>query len=263
MQPLGEGRSRQTISMFIQLYHAILYQPLFNLLVWLYNIIPGKDIGIAIVALTIIIKLVLHPFSKKSITSQRQLQSLQPKIDELRSKFKDEKEKQAQALMELYRKEKVNPLSSCLPLLIQLPFFIAMYQVFRSGLATSESLQMLYSFVANPGSINHISFGVVDLAVRSIPLAVVAGAAQFWQTKMLVHKRQPQVPGSKDENMMASMNKQMMYVMPAMTVVIGMSLPAGLMLYWLTTSVLTVAQQWWMFRKDGKEKETELVAGRN
>lgn len=243
--------------MFIDIYNTILYQPIFNVLVYLYNIVPGNDIGIAIILLTVLIKMALFPLSKQSIKSQKSLQIIQPKMEELKRKYKDNKEKQAQALMELYKKEKVNPFSSCLPLLIQFPFLIAVYHVFRNGLTNPEHLSLLYPFVQNPGMIDSMSFGVINLAERSIPLAVVAGISQLWQTRMLVHKKQPEVNGSKDEGAMASMNKQMMYFMPALTVFIGFTLPSGLMLYWVVTSLLTVAQQKLMFRKDKDNENTE------
>jgi len=184
----------------------------------------------------------------------------QKQIDELKKKYKDEKEKMASELMALYKQEKVNPLSSCLPLLIQLPFLIAVYQVFRNGLS-SHGLNLLYPFVANPGTINTLSLGFVDLLKPNIILAILAAAAQFFQTKMIQVNRPPkdktgQVPaGAKDEDMMAIMNKQMLYFMPLMTVFIGASLPGGLTFYWFLTTVLTVLQQWWMFRKK-KDNDT-------
>lgn len=236
----------------IQLYNTILYQPLLNFLVFLYNV-AGHDLGIAIILLTLIIKLILYPLSRQSIKSQKALQDLQPKIEALKKQYKNEKEKQAKAMMELYRTEKVNPLSSCLPLLIQLPFLIAVYQVFQTGL-NSASLSLLYPFIQNPGQLNAISFGFVDLAKPNIILAILTGAAQFWQTKMLSIKRPPKaMPGAKDEDMMAVMNKQMLYFMPVLTVVIGISLPAGLVLYWLVMTLLTALQQLVMFKKRGPE----------
>ncbi|MDD5043910.1 MAG: YidC/Oxa1 family membrane protein insertase [Patescibacteria group bacterium] len=237
------------------LYNTILYQPLFNLLVFFYNIIPGHDVGLAIIALTIVIKLILFPFSLQSIKSQKSLQSLQPKIEELKKKYKDQKDKMAQAMMELYKQEKVNPFSSCLPLLIQLPFLLAVYQVFRSGLA-SNNFNLLYSFVANPEHINTISFGFINLAQSNIYLAVLAGLAQFWQTKMMMAKRPPAAvrkeAGAKDEDMSAIMNKQMTYFMPIFTVFIGASLPAGLTLYWFITTLLTALQQLYFLKNDDK-----------
>jgi YidC/Oxa1 family membrane protein insertase len=233
------------------IWQTIFYQPLFNLLIALYNF-AGGDMGLAIVLLTVLIKLVLYPLSQKTLQSQRALQELQPKVEELKSKYKDQKEKLAQELMGLYQKEKVSPLSSCLPLLVQMPFLFAMYQVFRSGLA-SQSLDLLYGFVVRPDSLGHMLFNLVDLSQKNIPLAVVTGLAMFWQSKMLITKRPPiPVSGSQDENFTAIMNKQVMYIMPVMTVVLGFTLPGGLMLYWLTNTLLTILQQAVVFRHHAK-----------
>lgn len=232
---------------------TIFYQPVLNLLVFLYNIIPGHDLGLAIIALTVIIKLILFPLSQKSIRSQKSLQELQPKMNELKVKYKDNKEQMGRAMMELYKKHKVNPFSSCLPMLIQLPFLIAVFHVFRDGLA-GDNLNLLYSYIHRPETIDHIFLGFIDLAKRNIPIAVLAGLAQYWQTKMLMHKR-PEVKskGARDEDMAAIMNKQMMYMMPLLTVFIGSSFPGGLALYWLTTTVLTGLQQVILFKKKNKD----------
>jgi len=242
----------------LELYNLIFYQPLFNFLIWLYNIVPGNDIGLAIIILTLVIRGLLFPLYYQSIRSQRALQEIQPKIEELRERLKDKKEELAKEMMLLYKKEKVNPFSSCLPLIIQLPFLIAVYQVFRHGL-NSESLDLLYPFINNPGHINSISLGLIDLAVPSVVLAFLAGAAQFWQAKMMVITKPPvikgkEIAGSKDEKMLASMNKQMVYFMPVITIVIGVSLPAGLTLYWFITTLLMALQQLWMFKKKKKEQ---------
>ena len=109
------------------LFHAILYQPIFNVLIALYNLIP--DFGVALIVLTILLRLALFPLSQKSIKSQKELSEIQPEIKKLQQQYKDDKQKQAQALMELYKEKKVNPMSGCLPLLIQLPILIALYQV--------------------------------------------------------------------------------------------------------------------------------------
>ena len=245
----------------IQLFNVVLFQPLLNLLVFLYNIVPYHDLGVAIILLTIIIKAVLYPLASQSIKSQKSLQDLQPKIEEIKKQHKDNKEGQAKALMELYKNNKVNPFSSCLPLLIQLPFLIAVYQVFQRGL-NAKSLDLLYPFVANPGVLNPVSFGFLDLNKPQIALAVLTGLAQFWQTKMMITKKPPaevkKSPGAKDEDMMAMMNKQMLYFMPVMTVFIGIILPSGLVLYWLVMTLLTVFQQELVFKKQ-KKAEVEVI----
>lgn len=233
----------------MHLFQVIVYQPLYNILIFLYNVIPGHDMGVAIIVITILIRLLLWPLSKKSIEGQKAMQSLQPKIEALKQQYKDDKQKLTQATMELYKAEKVNPFASCLPLLIQLPILIAFYWALSAGLK-SQRMDLLYSFVGNPGTIKTLAFGFFDLAKNSWVLAILAGAAQYWQTKMLpMQKPAIKTEGSKDENMMAMMNKQMLYMMPVMTVVIGGSLPGGLTLYWFLSTLLTGGQQWLMFRK--------------
>jgi len=238
----------------LYLYHVILYQPIYNALVFFYNLIPGRDLGISIIAITILLKIILHPLSVKALKSQKALQGLEPKMKEIREKYKDNKQEQAKATMDLYKQEKVSPFSSCLPLLIQFPFLIAIYQAMRAAVA-NKGFEILYPFVSNPGTIKAMSLGILDLSKPNIVLAVLAGAAQFFQTKMLSTKQPPKKAGegAKDEGQMAMMNKQMQYMMPLFTIFIGISLPAGLTLYWFMTTLLTIGQQALIF-KGIKEK---------
>lgn len=241
------------------IFTTFFYQPILNLLVFLYNISPFSDIGIAILLLTIVIKLALWPLNNSSIKSQKALQDLQPKIDELKKIHKDNKIALSQATMDLYKNNKVNPFSSCLPLLIQLPFLIAVFQVFRDGV--NSKLDLVYPFITNPGSIDMISFGFVDLAQPNIYLAVLAGLAQFWQSKMMLAKKPViKTEGSKDENMAAIMSKQMTYIMPVVTVFIGIKLPGGLTLYWFVLTLLTALQQLLIFKKK-KELDDKVIEG--
>jgi YidC/Oxa1 family membrane protein insertase len=230
------------------IYNAVLFQPLLNLLVFLYNVL-FSDMGVAIIVLTLIIRGILWPVTHKSLHSQRAMMEIQPKVDEVKKQYKDNKEEQAKKMMEVYAQHKVSPMSSCLPLLIQLPILIALYQVLTAGLK-SERLDSLYGFVANPEHISTLSLGFLDLSARSIPLALMAAAAQFWQAKMMQSTRPP-VKGkdSKDEDMTSIMNKQMLYMMPLMTLFIGWGLPSGLMLYWLFSTLAMVGQQMVFFKQ--------------
>lgn len=227
----------------MNIFQTIFYQPILNLVVFLYNVLPGHDLGVVIILITVIIKIVLYPLSQKSLRSQKALQELQPKVEEIKQKFANQKDELGRAMMELYKNNKVNPLSSCLPLLIQLPFLYAVFMVLRTGLSNG-SLDLLYSFVAKPEAINTIAFGFLDLSQKNFVLALLAGIAQFWQSKMMLSKK-PAIKSleSKDEDMAAIMNKQMLYFMPVLTVIFGMSFPGGLALYWFTTTVLTGVQQ--------------------
>jgi len=241
-------------------FHTYLYQPIFNLLIWLYDILPGADLGFAIIGLTIIIKMLLWPLAHASLKQQRRLQDIQPRLNALKEEHKDNKEALSKAMMKLYKEEQVNPLGSCLPLLLQLPIIWALFQVLRDGVVSSASLDgLLYSFVPNPENINHIFLGLLDLSQKSLVLAVLAGILQFVQTKMLIATRvAPNLrdkTGAKDEDFAAAMNKSMTYFMPVMTVFIGASFPSGLTLYWVTMNVVTIFQQAVAFRR-----KKELVA---
>lgn len=248
----------------LSIFQTIFYQPLFNALVFLYNIIPGNDVGVAIVILTLIIRFILYPLNKQSIQSQKALQDIQPKMEEIKQKYPNNKQEQGRAMMELYKAEKVNPFSSCLPLLIQLPFLITIFYVFRNGLTNPSELELVYSFINRPEIINPISLQYFDLSKASPVLAVLAGFAQYWQTKMMMAKRPPKdlrgQEGAKDEDMMAVMNKQMVYFMPVITIFIGLTFPAGLTLYWFVTTIFTALQQLYIFKKhDEKKKEVEVM----
>lgn len=231
------------------MFTTIIVQPLYNLLVGAYNVL-GNDLGIAIVALTVLIRLVLYPLANVALKSQVAMQEIQPKLKLLQEKHKGDREGLARATMALYRESKVNPLSSCLPVLIQLPFLIGIYWALQR-VVNGQSFELLYPFVRHPGTLNPIAFGFLPVAKPSIVLAVIAGAAQWWVTRMLMAQRPPPAAaakGGKDEDMMAMMNKQMTVMMPIMTVVIGATLPAGLTLYWFVTTALQGVQQRFMLR---------------
>lgn len=222
------------------MFNEILYRPLLNLAVGIYNIIPGNDFGVAIIVMTALIKVVLFPLSLKNSRSQRQLSSLKPKIQEIQEKHKNDKSAQAAATMELYKQHNVSLLSGCLPLIVQLPVLIALYMVFRSGL-DPKSLDLLYPFIHNPGTINHIAFGFLDIAQRSIPLAVLAGVAQYFQSKASLGGM-----SSQGDQTAAMMSKQMLYLFPVLTVMIGLNFPAGLTLYFVASAVLGIVEQWYI-----------------
>ncbi len=219
------------------LFNEILYRPLFNLLIGIYNTIPGHDLGMAIILLTILIRVVFVPLSLKSLRSQKAMAEIQPKIQELQTKHKEDKQALAQAQMALWKEHKVNPLSGCLPILIQIPVIWALYRVFINGVKP-ENLSGLYSFVHNPGSLGHIGLGFLDLAQKNPVMAIIAGVLQGIQS-YLTTRLQP-TPTSSNANPAAQMTKQMMYIFPVMITFIAWSLPAGLVLYWITTTAFAI-----------------------
>ncbi|MBD3282527.1 MAG: membrane protein insertase YidC [Candidatus Portnoybacteria bacterium] len=236
--------------MLATLFNEILYRPILNALVFIYNNIP--DFGIAIILLTILIRFVLYPLSYKSIKSRKELSKLQPKIKEVQKKFK-EKEEQTKELMKVYKEHNINPLSGCLPILIQLPILIALYRVLINVLEPG-SLELLYPFVSSPGSINPSFLGLMDLSAPSAVLAILAGVSQFFYSKiMMKHSPSPQ-PGNQ-KGMQQVMSKQMVYIMPVITVFIAWNFPAGLPLYWIVSTVIGFLQENYLFKKNGKDQK--------
>lgn len=232
------------MSFIVDIFNQVLYYPLFNALIWLYNNISFQDLGIAIIILTVLIRFLLYPLSKKAIQSQKAMSALQPKIKEIQKKYKN-KEEQAKQMMVLYKENKINPMAGCLPILIQLPILIALYRVFFTGL-NPERLNGLYSFVEKPESLNFIFLGLVDLSEKSIILAVIAGILQFIQSKMIMPKSDGKKKGLKLGNVDFStlMGQQMTYFMPLITVFIALSLPAALPLYWIVITLFGIIQQY-------------------
>jgi len=224
----------------------ILYQPLFNILMLFYVYIPGHDLGVAIIVLTLIIRLVLSPSYAQTLRAQQEMKRIQPEIDEVRKLHPGDQAKQSEETMKIYKANKVNPLGSCLPLLIQLPILYALYRVFIAGL-NGDSLKLLYSwFPQIPTAINttslsflHIKAWEINLAAPNIYLAILAGVAQLAQS-WLTMKFNPTPSGGGVAKMI---NMQMLYLFPVITVFIGMSFPAALALYWVATTVFTVIQQ--------------------
>ncbi|MEA3295602.1 MAG: YidC/Oxa1 family membrane protein insertase [Patescibacteria group bacterium] len=229
---------------FTYFFDTILYKPLLNALILLYQNLPGQDFGVAIIALTVLIKLALYPLSAKGIKAQKALSILQPKMKEIQEKFKNNKEEQAKVMMELYKKEKVNPFSGCLPLLIQLPIIIALYRVFWNGFKTDQ-ISYIYDFISFTGPIDPMFLNMIDLSQPYIALGFLAGILQFFQTKMTMpedEQKKKKAKSGKPE-FADMMQKQMLYFFPVITVIILWTLPSAIGLYWITFTLFAIVQQ--------------------
>lgn len=223
------------------LFHQILYRPLFNALAFFYQYVSFHDLGIAIIILTIVIRFVLFPLFYKGAKDQAIMQRLAPRIKEIQDHHKNDKQKQAQALMDLYREHKVSPFSGFLLLLVQLPVLIALYQVFLKGFLPN-TLSDLYSFVHFSGFSSHLFLSFIDLSKTNLFIALIAAVAQYFQGKLAM------VKSNKPFNELSSMERmgrQMLYLGPFMTFIFlyFLNLPSAIGLYWLTTSAFSVIQQ--------------------
>lgn len=240
------------------MFHAIFYVPLYNALIFLTNLFGGS-LGLAVIGLTIIVKLVLAPLAHASIKSQIEQKKLQPLVDELKKKYPDQKQ-QSVKLMELYKEHKTNPLAGCLLLLLQLPVIIALYNVFLKGVVINPA--DLWSFVTAPGAINTMFLGL-DMGQGSIwskvILAVLAGATQYLQMRWSPAMATPNAPvvaktdsptgGMAD--MAANMTKSMKYTMPLMITVFAYAVPGAVALYWIISNLVMIAQEKFVMMKNG------------
>jgi len=222
---------------------ATLYRPLYNLLIFFVWLMPGNSVGWAIILLTAIVRALLLIPTAKSLKSQAKMQALGPKIEEMKEKYKDDKQAQAKATMDLYKKEGVSPFSSCLPLLIQMMILVVLYKVFMVGLTTSRFGDLLYAFVPHPGTVNTMFLGI-DLALKDklYILPGIAGILQFiaaWQMRP---------KGQVKDSMQQMLSKQMLFIFPIFTVIIASRLPAALPLYWIVTTIFSVAQQYFVLK---------------
>lgn len=230
------------------LFHAFIYDPLYNALIFFYDNVPGTDFGVAIILTTILIKGLFYGLSRKQIESQKKMQDIQPKIKALQEQYRDDKEKQTKAILECYKENKVNPFAGCLPLLVQLVFFIAFYRVILSF--TNGGFQVdgsnLYRFLPNPGTIDPLAFGFLNLVKAAPWLGALAAIAQYFQTKMILPHSTPapRKEGEKADlaqDMTQMMGKQMLYLGPALIFFFSFQFPAALSLYWLVSTLIS----WW------------------
>ena len=240
------------------LFNEFLYRPLLNLLFLIYNNI-WADLGVAIILLTIIIRLILLPLFYKSAKDQTIIQKITPRIKEIQKNHKDNKEKQVREIMAVYKEHKVNPLSGFLLMLIQLPILIALYRVFWKGLS-SDIFKLLYPFVGVPENISHSFLGLVDLNQKSLAIVIIAALAQYFQSKLLmsVGKKNSKSVGNEGAAAVAEkISRQMGFLGPVLTFVILYSLASAVGIYWLTTSVFSVIQQIVINKRLGKRNERD------
>jgi YidC/Oxa1 family membrane protein insertase len=243
------------------IWNTIFYQPILNALSFTVDKITFGDLGFAIIVLTIIIKLILSPLTKKSIKSQILMKKMEPELKEIRKNFPN-KEEQAKKTFELYKKYKTNPFSGCLVVLIQIPFIIALYYVFYKGLSIDPG--QLYSFVGLPESINAKFLGIIDLHGKNIFLAILAGGAQFLQGYLsspskpkveIIKEGEKPEPKTFQEELSNSMQTNIKYFLPVMIVYFSYITSAAVSLYWFISTMFTVVQEWYIRRQILKDNK--------
>ena len=262
------------------MFNAFLYEPLYNTLIFFIGVLPGHSVGLAIILLTIGVKLLILPLTHKSTKSQAKMKKIEPEAQKLRDKHKNNKQEQAKQIMELYKKHGVNPFSSCLLMLVQFPIIIALYYVFYKGFNGGIDPTLLYSFVSNSfvssfevintvfyrsfsgggeslfsfsfldmRSMNMVFLGAFDLAGKSIILAFLAAITQFFQMKLAM----PALPKPKPKNsskgisfkeeLVKNMSVQMRYMMPIIVFFIAWQISAAVALYWTVSNFFSIVHE--------------------
>ncbi len=242
------------------MFNTLLVQPIFNLLAVLYAF--THDFGLAIILLTIVIRLIIWPLVTRQLHSQRALQELQPELKRIRDEAAGDKALEGKLTMELYKEREISPFASFLPLLIQLPILFALFVVLRDAVKPGEFAKLAYPAVQQMAAVSaiihgHIKFeptllGLINLTKPSWILALIAAGLQFVQTRQLTPKKQS---NDTQAQVMASMN----YMFPAITFFIGLSWPAALSLYWSTASAVAVFQQTLVLRRYVAELEEATI----
>jgi YidC/Oxa1 family membrane protein insertase len=226
-------------------WFAFLARPL----AWLLRLFHGfvGNYGVAIILVTILIKIVLWPLTAKSYKSMKQMQKLQPRVQEIREKFKDDPQTMNREMLQLYRTFKVSPLGGCLPMVLQIPFFIAFYRVLDYALELRGAPFALWIYdLSAPDRLFHFGFSIPFVAQPTgIPvLTLLMGATMIWQQKM--------TPAMGDP-----MQAKIMMLLPIIFIVALLNMPSGLVLYWLVNNILSIFQQKLINRP---EKEKPLDA---
>jgi YidC/Oxa1 family membrane protein insertase len=235
-------------------FHAVFYNPIYNALVFLVAVIPGNDVGIAVILVTIAIRLILLPFSLSAARTQRAMKVLEPRIKDLKEKHKGDKEKEATETLALYREAKVNPFASILTVFIQIPVLLALYWVFRYEPFSAINVARLYSFTPIPTHISLGFLGIISVAGKSIVLAVCAGLSQFLQAKLaLSGTMKPSEGKGMSNDFQKVLGMQLKYVFPFLIATISYTTSGAVALYFTTTNLVGAVQELYVRRRLAKE----------
>lgn len=225
------------------IWNILIYKPIFNTLIFLAQYITFKDVGIAVILLTIIIRLILMPISKKMIRGQYALKAIQPKLNALKARGLS-KDEEAKETMLLYKAEKINPFSSCVYLLIQLPILFGIYFALRGGIDQPTNL---YSFLSIDGLHNTL-LGLIDITKPFLPFAILAGLTQSLQAFLAPKPEVSGDPSSFQNSFATSMSFQTKYILPILIIFIASKLAAAVAIYWVIANSFSIVQEFY-FRK--------------
>jgi len=244
------------------LFHTYLSQPIYNLLIYLVGVFPGGDVGLAVIAVTLVVKIIILPLSLSAVRTQRAMRVVEPELKNIKEKYKDNTEKQAKETFALYRKYRINPFASFFTLLIQLPILLALYWVFRGEALPSVDVASLYSFVPIPNHISTSFLGIFSVTGKSIVLAAVAGITQFLQAYFAVPTPPKSEKATMQEDFGRAMAMQARFVIPIIIALVAYETSVAVALYFVTSNIVMLFQEFLVRRspripsKEDAEKES-------
>ena len=244
-------------SLISNLWNTFLYEPIYNALIFIINDVTFGDVGLAIIIVTIIVKVILLPLTRKSVRSQVMMKKMEPELKKIKQDYPN-KEEQAKKTLELYKKYGTNPFSGCLVVLLQMPVIFALYYVFYRGLVIDESL--IYSFVQVPTHLSTNFLGLIELSEKSLFLGVLTGLTQFVQgylsspkkNKAEIIKDKTEIKDNRSDfqgQLSESMQMNVRYILPIFIGFIAWKISAAVALYWTVSNIFTILQEWYVRRK--------------
>lgn len=223
------------------LYNTFFYEPLYNALMFMFEFIPWADAGVVVILLTIIVRFMMYPLSKKSVDTQVKMSEISPQIEEIKKKYKEKPEEHARLILAIYKEKGVNPFSGIFVIMVQIPIIFALYQIFLH-LPEIKS-EAMYSFLNTPDNINTMFLGIIDVSGKSVIMALFASLSTYLQLKVTSRYQKPPEGDSFGENLARNMQNQMKYVFPVLVFFISYSISVAIALYWLTTNLFSVGQE--------------------
>lgn len=241
----------------ITFFKITVFVPLYNLLIFITSIIPGGDLGLSIIILTLLVKLLIFPLYATSVKTQLKMKAIEPKLREIKERYKKDLPEQSRQIMEIYKQENVRPFSGILVMFIQIPIIISLFYVFKDSLAIRPDL--LYGFISAPETINKVFLGLIDLSSgKNIILALLTAITLYLQVNIsLGFKKKSETLVKKDKindhgfgkDLAKSMDLQMRYFMPVMTGIISYTLPSAIAVYWITSNIFSAIYEYLVIRK--------------
>lgn len=239
------------LGMISAVFHALIYDPLYNGLVFFVGVLPANDVGLAVVLLTIVVRIIIFPLSRRAVIAQKQMKDIAPELEALKVKYKNDREQQGRAIFALYKERDIHPFASFGLILIQLPILIALYWMFALGGLPAIDSAVLYPFVHIPGNVNMEFLGLFNLGAKSVLFAGLAAATQIVYSRLSMGPRKKPGPsdGTFAGDMAKSFDLQARYVLPVIIGVIAYTIPAAAPLYWVVSNTFMIAQEYMMGRR--------------